>query len=283
MGATIAFIDDLIDSFQTDVTMTSSATDTGYSRENVRDGGFGTAWKGVDSTTADVWLQIDKGVNTWLGGAGALAYCAVAYDARNNEQDVININTDDADNPAMTAQTTACSFTLVKNGSRPAVAYASFANPQKRYWRLLMPGGARSEAAGSKVPRIYRWSFFRPTGAIDVDVNYAANTPAPGSISLVSKTGRMRTASWFTSKGGSTDQEFDLGFKPANESLWTALRDKFFGIDNDLKTFYLLFDGLRSDHTSNFAMVQLATNRWDANRPYVGLYETQIKVVTCPW
>lgn len=283
MGACVLYIDDLIDSFQTDVVMSSSATDPGYNRENVRDGGFGTAWKGVDSTTADVWMQIDKGNTTWLGGLGAQAFVAIAYDARNNEQDNIEIITDDLDNPAMTATTVSATFTLVKNGLRPAVAVAAISNPARRYWRFNMRGNARSEAAGSKVPRIYRWSFFRPTGIIDIDGAYFANTPGPGQIGMVSKVGSMRTGSWFTCKSGSTDQDFELRFIPANEELWTVLRDKLFGIDNNHRTFYITFDGLRSDGTSNFALVRLESERWDARRPYVGLYETEIKIVTCPW
>jgi hypothetical protein len=278
-------MDDQMHISKTAVSVTSSTSDPGYHPDNVRDTNYSTAWKGVDQTVNAVYVQVDGGVDTWLGGIGAVVYCVVAYDSRNNEQDIIRLLHDTADNPAMSSTAEDCNFTLVKNGSGPVVQWASFSGVQKRYYRLNMPGGERSEPSGSKVPRIYAWAMYKPAGVKNIDTSFSQDALAPGALSMRSKVAKLETAGGaiFTNRYGSTDQDFELNFDRATVGLWTAIRDQLYALNNDHRAFFLQMEGLRSDGTANSAMVRQKGGQWTSQRPFVDQYDTSIQMTTEPW
>lgn len=277
---TILFLDDQMHISKTAVTMgAASSTDGGYHASNVRDTNYATAWKPVNGTADEHPGTIDGGSTGWLG---SLAYVAIAYDARGADQNEIELRVDVSDNPAGTFATNKATFTL--NKTRPTCDYALIASTgNKRYYRLYQ---LNADRGGGTIPaKVYAWTMFRESDVYNVDVTYVQDALAPGSLGLRSKVARLETAGGigFTNRYGSTDQDFELNFDRATLAWWTALRDKFFGLDNDHRAFFLQMEGLRGDAKANFAMVRQRGGQWTSQRPFVDQYDTGIQVASEPF
>lgn len=285
---TILFFGDLLHHSNTGVTMTASATETGYAIANVRDTNLLTSWKAPDHASTAYTINIDGATTGWLGAAGDTAYIAVAYDSRNNEQDRFKLEYDTTDNPAFPVPTSVTTIDLTKNGSAVQCQYAAFTIPgtAKRYWRLTLDGAERSEAAGDNVPKIYSLSMFDKDTVFKLGTSpYAGDDAGRGAITPISRAGLARTAvgSIASNKFAEYGLRFETNFQPASSTLWTAIRDQLASQGGPNRANYIQYEGLKNSAQSHFFMCRLGSNDYSGRREYIDDYESGLVWETEPW
>lgn len=288
-SATYLFFGDRCHSSVTATVITASGTATGYSVDNVRDTNLMTAWKAADSTTVDVWLKADGGSTTWIGAAGDTAFVALAYDARNNEQDTLKLEYGTVDDGAFAAVTVAATFTLTKNGSGVQCTYSSFTIPgtAKRYWRLIGYGNERTEAAGDNVPKIYSWAMYDKDTVFRLGAAspYTADDSGRGSISPITRTGVARTAAGAlaTNRYAQYGMAFETTFQPASATLWEGIRDQLGDQGGPNRANFVQHEGLRNGDVADFFLCRVQSDEYRSARDYVDIYESGLTWETEPW
>ena len=287
---TILFFGDLLHYSNTELgpVVTASGTAAGYHVDNVRDTNLSSAWKDSDSTTADIWLEVDGDHASWLGAANDTAYVAIAYDARDNQQDTLKLEYGAVDDGAFATPTVAATFTLVKLGTAVQCQYASFSIPAtaKRYWRLIGYGNERTEAGGSQVPKIYCFSMFDKDTVFKLGTSpYADVPPGAGQVTPVSRVGVARTAigSLATNKHAEYGMQFDTSFQPASAALWEVIRDEHAAQSGPLRGNFVQHEGLRNTAQPDFFLCRLASNEFPGQREYIDQVESALAWVTEPW
>lgn len=287
-SSTILFFGDLLHNSNSGVLVTASATDTGYSVDNVRDTNLLTSWKAPDHASTSYTLNVDGVTTTWIGAAGETAYVAVAYDARNNEQDTFKLEYGAVDDGAFATPTSAATLTLTKNGSGVQCQYASFTIPAtaKRYWRLTLDGAQRTEAAGDNVPKIYAFSMFDKDSVYTLGTSpNAADTAGAGRISPISRVGVARTAvgSIATNKFAEYGMAFETTFQPASITFWEAVRGHHASQAGPHRANFVQYEGLLNTAQDDFFLCRMTSNEFPTMRSYVDQYESGLAWETEPW
>lgn len=267
--------------------ITASSTQPGYAIDNAREVDLVQAWKGPDSTTNDEYLQADGGSIGFLGAQGATAWAALSYDTRSLDQDVINLNTDAADDPAMPTQSTRAAWTLNKTANAMTCELKTFVitTPAKRYYRLYQPGGARSETTGTRTARVMNWDLYSAADIISVPLINPGNSEAAYAISQIGRVASMRTVAGFprTNRWAKVGYEFEINFGPASDTLWQSVRDQFDAIGGNHRAIYVAKEGLKNAAQANFFMCRLASPDWDASLRYRGNYDVRLRFETEVW
>lgn len=282
------FMNDRLHISNASVSLTASATAAGYAIDNVRRDDLMTAWKGNDGTTNDEWLQVDGGSAGWIGSAGQTAFSVIAYDNRGADQDSINLNTDNADSASMSAQATQATWTVSTFKAGITMEWKSWTiqTPAKRYYRLLQPGGARSEAAGTITTKILCWSMFNADGVLRLGMDYPAEGEAPYTIVTQFKNGTATTAGGLRlyNKYAEPGHRFTISFQPARDTLWsTVWRDRLITYGGGTRAFFVQKEGLRNEAQSNFFLCRLTGSEVVASRPLQDQYTIETEWVTEPW
>lgn len=280
------------------VTITASATDSGYHIDNLRDSNLLTAWKAPDSTTATYTVPISFGAFvpsgiSPIGNDGETAYVAIAYDARSNEQDKIWLQYDSADNPAFSSPVSHQAILLDKLGSAVHCRYYSFTIPAisgnpPRYWRLALDGGERSEASGDNLPKIYYFEMFDKDDVITLGTStYAADAVGEHELTPFSRVAAARTITGAvaTNKVAQPGIRFQTQFSPASVTLWEAVRDRLIKFGGQNRAFFVQHEGLPEDDTvsPNFFLCRMLSNEFAGRKSYVDLIESSITWESEPW
>lgn len=287
--ATYLFFGDLCHKDVATTIITASGTAAGYSVDAVRDTNLLTSWKDVDSTTNNIWLRADGTTTTWLGAGGDSAYVAIAYDARDNEQNTLKLEYGTVDDGAFAAVTVAATFTLTKGGTGPQCAYTNFSIPAtpKRYWRLIGYGNERTEAAGDNVPKIYAWSMYDKDTVfrLGAATPYAGDDSGQGRISPITRTGVAKTAvgALATNRYAEYGMSFETNFQPASIDLWQGVRDQLGNQGGPNRANFVQHEGLRNGDVANFFMCRVQSNEYPSMRNYVDVFESGIPWETEPW
>lgn len=261
---------------------TASSTDTGYAIDNAREADLFNSWKPTDGT-ADEWLQVDLGSTSVLGAAGAVAYCAFAYDARSANQTLLKLRYDSADNPAFTSPTAlATSATL--DVTMASCDFFGFVIPStaKRYYRLYQLNADRG--GGAVCAKILNWAMFKATDVLNA-TSFPKDSDGQYEISQVFHHGTMRTAGGLqlTNIYAKPGQRFGVTFQPATDALYASLRDNFFTTSGPARALYVQKEALKNAALADFYLCRMTDAGVRASRRYQGSYEMDMQFETEPW
>lgn len=278
----IFFWNDRLHSSQATPILSASSTAGGYAPEFVREAELERAWKPNDSASTDEWLKVDGGSTTWLGNGSATAYFAVAYDARGSNQTIFRLQTGTTDDGAFAAPNDATTHTL--NTSKVTCWYTSFSIPStaKRWYRLLQKGTDRS--GGNVTAKILGWSLFQAGDITSFVRDFPGHSESAYPLNSVIRASRMQragagiTANKFAAPG----YDFTISVHPANDTLFTTIRDQFDAIGGWQRAIYVLKTGIPNAALADFFMCRLAQD-WSSSRKYLNQSDMLIPMTTEPW
>lgn len=253
---TILFIDNLVDeSIAASSIVSASATDDGYHRDNVRRTDFGTAWKAMDSFTANSEIVLDLGSISALGASGATAYFVVAYDPRGSNQANVHLQVNTNDDADFTDEVGVLSM-AIPDFTEPTSNWASFTvpTPAKRFYRIK-----QAFADGDKRLRIFAWGMYAAAGVTRVGVDYVSDTTGPGAFRQRARISSIEAlgGQGYVNRVARPQQEVEMRFDPGSAALWEAVRDKLHGLDGSARAVFAQFDGLRNPAKPDFGMLRM--------------------------
>ena len=274
----------------TTTTVLTSGTDTGYSKEFVRDANYILGWKAPDGT-GDVWVGYD------FGAAYAIRDFVIGYDPRNGSpQSAVKVQY--ADDAAFTVNLVSLSVNLgnapYSSGGPPlGIVRGSLAGTiTKRYWRLVCHYTGRS--SNSLTPKITFFGLYNNTTASRWtydDLGYSQPIE-PGELTTIIPGAQDETMAGVpvVNVYGGARPEFEVALRATNITAagliqaWAdnisrrATHVEFDGIYPN----FLDMGGSGSDYNYG-AFARLVEDSLKFYRYHTGLYDVSFRMRGEPW
>lgn len=267
---TVLFWNNKLHSSQLTRVITASSIASGFALENAREADLVSAWKPNDSASTDEWLKADGAATNFLGTGPALAFVAVAYDARNSNQNVLTLQTDNADTGAFAATTPVWAHTMDKTAM--GMAFTSFASPNKRWYRLAQLGTDRS--AGNVTAKIFYWAMFAVTDITQVSTDFPGDSESTYGMRPIFRVSREETVADVSmlNQYAAHGMDFDVSLDPISDAMWALIRDQLYSIGGPLTAIFLQKEGIKNPAQANFSLCRMVDQKWSSERRFLGTY-----------